>query len=449
MRIRQATRKHVEHATAPLITSNNSPSKHDRFIPRQRTVTTLCTPGEDSNSSIGVEYDTGTDEAESTEDDDGISGDDEDHDPVLDGEVLQEENILLKQELAKLRDRLNHTKTELAFQQSRQPGEYNEGHFIEQLDGLRREIRDWCVSYFENGRWYWTIPAERRFKPLCSEWAAFMADKFRRPQLIQARVWYTLDQLLFNPISEKQASWLFLAHKNSPSIDKMFAQGKFQCKLPVLKLLIMTAAEQSSPANRHTYREWRALTFFLLFPGKGDGIEPNSWLRAELNSRAKHLHKLLWTSLRTYMNSPISREDVTEAKESLREITTMALYFHLDMMKYTTGLYFGREDRNADARVKGAAHMEEMLGGNPKGNVRLMVSPPLYKDTTHDAKSRTRQVLMGAQVFSSVLERQPRTPIEKTISPVVTTRSKRTDRDSRTGRDHASRSGKVRRRPPG
>ncbi|KAH7385573.1 hypothetical protein DE146DRAFT_759800 [Phaeosphaeria sp. MPI-PUGE-AT-0046c] len=426
---RRATREHLVQAGAHSLKSTNGPSQRGSS-PRHPIATTLYTPGEDDNSSIGAEYDDGTDEAESSEDEDNLDDDyGEELEPVLDGEVLQEENVILKQELSLLRDRLDHTKTELAFQQSRRPTGYDEAYFEEQLNGLRSQIRSWCASYFSNGRSYWTMPAERRFKPLCSEWADFLASRSRRPWLIQARVWYTLDHLLFNSESKKQTSWLFLGNQNSVSVDKMFAQ----------------AAEKSNPANRHTHREWRALTFSLLFPGRGRYVEPNSWLQAEFDSRVTRLRKLLWSSLRSYMDRPTSREIVTEAKFSLQEIVSAAFYFHLDMMKYIVGLSFISEDCSAGARFIGA-HMEDILGGDPQENVRLMVSPPLYKDVAYDGTATTRQVLMRAQVFSSVLERRTRSPVEKTIAPVYTTRSKRHDVDSRHGRDHDMRRGKVRRR---
>lgn len=188
---------------------------------------TTNTPGDDSNSALGPDDDAESDEAASTTDDDGFHDDsDEDQEPVYDGEVLQEENTVLKQEMSELRDRLNHTKTELAFQQSRRPSDYKDSYFEKQLYGLRSQIRSWCASYFVNEESYWTMPAERRFKPLCTEWAAYLDSKSWRPWLIQARVWYILDRSLFNSTEEKYSSWLYLGKRNGRSIDKMFAQGQ-------------------------------------------------------------------------------------------------------------------------------------------------------------------------------------------------------------------------------
>ncbi|KAL1594052.1 hypothetical protein SLS59_009083 [Nothophoma quercina] len=144
--------------------------------------------------------------------------------PVLDGELLQDEVTRLQQELSVTRDRLNQTKTELAFQQSRRPNDYDDAYFEVQLDGLRSQIRDWCISYFANSRGFITPRAEKKFKPLSNEWIVWMTNKGRRPWIIQARVWYALDQLLFDSTSTKRASWLFTGQKAGHSVDKMFAQ---------------------------------------------------------------------------------------------------------------------------------------------------------------------------------------------------------------------------------
>jgi hypothetical protein len=215
---RRRTRESLEQATAPLLTTAVSSSYRTAYIPRDRNVTAPYTRGDDGSSDDGVGRYSQSDEAESTDHDND--------EPVLDGEVLHGENMRLKQELYDLRDRLNQAKTELAFQQSRRPRHNEEKYFKEQLDGLRGRIRRWCITYFDNSRSYWTLPAERKFKLLSNDWVAYMTNRDQRPWLIQARVWYALDQLLFDPASTKRTAWLFAGQETGISIDRMFAQGQ-------------------------------------------------------------------------------------------------------------------------------------------------------------------------------------------------------------------------------
>jgi hypothetical protein len=274
--------------------------RHDRKLPA------LYTHGDSSNSDDSAGDSSQTDEAESTDDDND--------EPVLDGEVLQGEVVRLKQELSDVRDRLNEAKTDLAFQQSRRPIDYDNAYFIEELDELRSQIRGWCMSYFTTTRSYWTVPAERKFKLLSKEWAAYMSNKARRPWLIQAYVWYALDQYLFDPVSKKRASWLFTGRQTGQSIDRMFAQGESSRAVLSTGLLIITGSQLSSHANRQVYLEWRALTFTLLFPGKGHDIEPTLSMKSDFDARVKKIFNEIWTSLREYTHRKPSREEIIEAK---------------------------------------------------------------------------------------------------------------------------------------
>jgi hypothetical protein len=52
-----------------------------------------------------------------------------------------------------------------------------------------------------------------------------MEDSNRRPWLIQAQVWYILQQRLFDPQSDKLPSWLFTGTEKEIAIDKMFLGG--------------------------------------------------------------------------------------------------------------------------------------------------------------------------------------------------------------------------------
>lgn len=154
-----------------------------------------------------------------------FSSDDRDEDAVLDGEVLQDRLAEMQQELFSTREQLNEAKTELALEQSKRPTLYDDRYFEKQLNALRGKITRWCCSYFQCAGPFWTMPAEKRFSMLSDEWAAYMEDSNRRPWLIQARVWYILQQRLFDPQSDKLPSWLFTGTKKEIAIDKMFLGG--------------------------------------------------------------------------------------------------------------------------------------------------------------------------------------------------------------------------------
>ena len=121
----RATHAALEQATTPLLTSNGTPARRNAYLPRDRHGTAHYTHGDDSSSDGGDGYDSQSDEAASS---------DGDHEqPVLDGELLQDEVTRLQQELSVTRDRLNQTKTELAFQQSRRPNDYDDAYSTQQL----------------------------------------------------------------------------------------------------------------------------------------------------------------------------------------------------------------------------------------------------------------------------------------------------------------------------
>jgi hypothetical protein len=151
-----------------------------------------------------------------------------DVDPFADSGELQGKVAQLEQQLGDVIERLNQAKTELALEQSRRPTLYDDYYFREQLDGLRSQIRHWTATYFSHAGAYWTLYAERRFKKLSDDWAAYLEYKDRRPWLIQARIWHILQQLLFDSDSKKRFSYLFAGPNKKYSIDRLLAQGSTQ-----------------------------------------------------------------------------------------------------------------------------------------------------------------------------------------------------------------------------
>jgi hypothetical protein len=138
----------------------------------------------------------------------------------VEGKVAQ-----LEQQLADVKERLNQAKMELALEQSRRPIVYDDSYFINQLYMLRKQIQDWTVTYFSHAGGHWTKKAERRFRKLSDDWAAYMDDSGRRPRLIQARIWRILQQLLFDPDSKRQFSYIFSGRLKNYSVDRVLEQG--------------------------------------------------------------------------------------------------------------------------------------------------------------------------------------------------------------------------------
>lgn len=149
-----------------------------------------------------------------------------DADPFADDEELREKITHLERQLLDVKNRLNRTKTELALEQSRRPTKYNDNYFQEQVDTLRYQIRQWTRSYFGTGKGHSTQQAKRKFKNVSRYWAVYMEDTGLRPRLIQARIWHTLLQRLFNPQSSKWRGWLYAGLKDRTSIDEILDHSK-------------------------------------------------------------------------------------------------------------------------------------------------------------------------------------------------------------------------------
>lgn len=376
-----------------------------------------------SGDDISIEYESenefGSDEA----DDDAISDSsagESIEDPVLDGELLQNKVTQLQQELSEIRERLNLAKTELAMEQSKHPSLYDDFYFERQLDGLRGKVRRWTITYFETTAAYWTPPAERKFKPLSDEWAAYMEDDTRRPWLIQAQVWYFLQQRLLDPDSPRRPSWLFAGLKQKVSIDRMFAQGPILPFFHNHERLTVTATRQSSRRSRMAYRKWRASTFTLLYPGKGADIDPGPWMQDELDDRVTQIVRDIWRSTRKYSKPRMSRQDISESKSLLREIAFAAFYLALDVEKHDAEMSFAYDSCRVGSQFN-ADLMEEVIERKGKGQVRLIASPPLYREISSDDITSRKKLVKAAQVCSSVLERLPRGGLKKVISPLYTT----------------------------
>ncbi|KAH6629360.1 hypothetical protein C7974DRAFT_394305, partial [Boeremia exigua] len=344
-------------------------------------------------------------------------------DPFVDGVELRSEITQLRQQLANVKGLLNQAKTELALEQSRRPTVYDDAYFVAQLDNLRQEIQSWTITYFSTGKGHYTQRTRRRFEVVSDDWASYMEDANFRPWLIQARIWHTLLQRLFDSDSSRRHRWLYTGAKDGVSVDETLER----------------AASSSTIANRMAFSEWRASTFALLFPGKGSAIDPAPYLQQDLDEHVTDVMKDLWRPLWNYAERGFSKEHRSEAKRWLREIISAAFYLDLDVKKHSTDLWF----TSKNLRIRSAfdsRDMEDKLEQTGKGYVRLVVSPPLYKETIVNQTVK-KILLRKAQVCTSTLERLPRSNIAIAMETFYTPESNHSRLEQGTsGYAHPSRS---------
>jgi hypothetical protein len=185
------------------------------------------------------------------------------------------------------------------------------------------------------------------------------------------------------------------------------------------------------------YREWRASTFALLFPGKGLEIDPAPYMQEELDKQVKDVQREIWHSLWTYAQRDMPKEAKGEAKDSLKDIALAAVCFDIDMKKHTAEMSFFSHSCRVGSEFN-PERMEEMIDRTGEGRIRLVVSPPFYKEIYTDNVEKSA-LLKKAQVCSSIVERVPRNGYQKAISPFYTSESSRSVLDHQNeGQRHPS-----------
>lgn len=185
---------------------------------------------------------------------------------------------------------------------------------------------------------------------------------------------------------------------------------------------VFTATKEGSHASRVAYRDWRASTFSLLYPGRGSQIEPGPSLRDQLDRRVDQIVRNIWRSTQRYAERKMPLRKIGELKTSLREFAMDAAYLDLDLKKHTAEMSFAYQKCHLRAPFD-SDHMQEMIERKGRGSVRLIVAPPLYRELTHDKAVWTLRLrlILQAQVCSSILERLPRRGYKKAIISVYTT----------------------------
>jgi hypothetical protein len=146
-------------------------------------------------------------------------------DPFLAKSELEAKVAILEHQLHDVKGRLNQTKTQLALEQSRRPAQYDDQYFTNQLVELRNLTRHWSNSYFRHCGGYLTIPAERNFRCVSDEWAAYLEFKDKRPWLIQARLWDSLQRRVFDVRSDSQYGYVFAGRDKKYAVDKILVGG--------------------------------------------------------------------------------------------------------------------------------------------------------------------------------------------------------------------------------
>lgn len=343
-------------------------------------------------------------------------------------EELTDEIGRLRQQLHDVTEDLNERIAQLALSQTRRPTVYSDQYFETQLDSLRGMIRNWCISYFNCAEGHWKLSAERKFGTISPDWRAYLEDGERRPWLVQAKIWTILYKFIFGLRSKKRFAYVFVGSEKQNSIDNELAAGLLAHYWIRAVILMTIASKRGTRDNRIAYLEWRALTFNLMFQGKGENIRYAAYLHAVLDKHKDTVYKKIWDAVRGYRKGDI-REAKLDAKDSLHDLVAAAIYLDLDIRKYSCDLEITTtHSRLGDAF--NAIEMDDVLKWHGSGTVGLVVSPALSKFTLpHDHSSKvTVEILRKPQVCSGPVLRAPQSILAKTFGAFYTMES-----SSRTG----------------
>jgi hypothetical protein len=159
-------------------------------------------------------------------------------------------------------------------------------------------------------------------------------------------------------------------------------------------------------------------------------------MEEEIDSRVKRLRHGIWTALRTYSDSRISRQEKKHAKELLGDLIRRAIYLDLDMKKHTADLSLSFE-RSMAGREFDPRRMEEVVYEDGEGSVGLIASPPLFKEEDPIEGVSQRRLLEKAQVCSGTIERLPQSSTQRALVPIYTINTQHPSQSS--NRDHSNR----------
>lgn len=138
----------------------------------------------------------------------------------------------------------------------------------------------------------------------------------------------------------------------------------------------------------------------------------------DLKSRAKGVQRKIWRSVWTYAQNHKGRDAKSKARASLKDIALAAICLDLDLKKHTAEMFF--LTRSCRTGVDFAPErMEEIFDQEGQGRVRLVVSPPLYRQTQSRGHAQSL-LIKKAQVCSGILKRLPRNGLQKVLSPIYT-----------------------------
>ncbi|KAF2258542.1 hypothetical protein CC78DRAFT_621735 [Lojkania enalia] len=334
----------------------------------------------------------------------GLSEENHGVDPFLDESELSVRITELQRELRLVNERLNQTKTQLALEQSKRPVQYDDRYFEDQVLELRHQIRDWTEEFFRNSGGYVTELAKNRFRHITLDWAAYLDDERWRPRLIQARLWDSLQQHIFDAYSEKWSGYLFAGQGGKYPLDQIFAQS----------------TRVGSPASRKAHREWTALTYNILFPGKGEDIDPAPYMQEDFEKRVRQLRGGIWRKLKGYINGDATGKQKKRAFSDLKHIMQTAIYLSLDAKKHTADLLLSFEEDSRGLRFD-PHRMVEVVERNSNEYVGLIVSPPLYKEKDSPEGNLERRLLLKAEQFHLFTLYPPGNYLRRTdgISPEI------------------------------
>ncbi|KAJ4302845.1 hypothetical protein N0V90_001736 [Kalmusia sp. IMI 367209] len=210
----------------------------------------------------------------------------------------------------------------------------DEKTLIEELQGLREEIRIWSEEYFSGppssrNRRPHMHPAKELFGSLTDNYNAYLKHNRDRPLLIQSLVWSRLQQRIFNSL-HKGCGYIWagkLGDRKLRPINDTLRKGIFfpRSSLPHNAHYNLSAVKNEEQAEE--YHRWRAMTVNLLVPQVDGKWSPTFDARPVLK-----WIKRFCSRLRRRLR-PWSTQSLRMGKDQLYTIVSAAVALDLKMKR--------------------------------------------------------------------------------------------------------------------
>lgn len=210
----------------------------------------------------------------------------------------------------------------------------DEKTLIEELLGLREEIRLWTEEYFTGApsssrRRPHLHTAKELFSPLTDNYTSYLSHPSDRPLLLQAFVWSRLQQRIFSTLS-KGCGYVWagpLGDRKLRPLNDTLRKGIFFPRSALPNRYSRGLAAVRNEAQAEEYHRWRALTVNLLVP-QVDGKWNPTFDAAPVLRWIKRFCARLRRRLR-----PWATQSLRRGKEQLYMIVSAAVALDLKMKR--------------------------------------------------------------------------------------------------------------------